>query len=643
MTPEVEARLNEEAQRLGVTFPPMGRTPRRWWRMWKVPTGPVLDLPSDSGKAVRQRIVAAARSAIIFSLPFHILGTVCSALVPWAMGRALDTVIATGLSRAFAVDAGLFVLIVVLMAVGDATGHIGQSAVYNAAALTPRRALGHRTASRARALSRSHSTGDIVAVVSTDTRATGQYGELIAEGLSAIASVSLIAYLMLSQSVTMGLLVLFGVPLSLMILAAVSRPLEKRQEKARDEEASLTTVCADAVQGLRILRGIGGEKSYAAAYHRQSEAVRAASVHVAGPIALLTTIRVAVPLILSVLIVGVGATLVYRGQLSSGQLLSYYGYAIYLRYPMWIAKQFFEGWARVRVATRRIAQLCAVPPDIANTARPHSDEGEASTTDIAWEDAQLRIDHNDLNLKPRLITGLVTPKPALGQAIARAYGYVDETADFHIDSVAASDLSYDTVRSHIVLSEASPQVFSGTLRDDLLAAQATIPTAQGVTENIRRLILDSASNTEDTVIIPAPHPRDGELLRALSWAHADDVLSSLPGGLDGYLNEKGRNLSGGQRQRVVLARAYATNAPILILVDPTSALDSHTEARIGADLQSARGGRTTLVVTQSPHLLRHCDEIVVLDTHGVEIARGTYDDIADSIERIAGKKEGGTQ
>ena len=112
----------------------------------------------------------------------------------------------------------------------------------------------------------------------------------------------------------------------------------------------------------------------------------------------------------------------------------------------------------------------------------------------------------------------------------------------------------------------------------------------------------------------------------MATADAQDVLDSVPDGLAGELPEKGRSLSGGQRQRVALARALLIDPEILVLVEPTSAVDAHTEARIAARLVEVRRGRTTLVVTASPLVLDHVDEIVFVQD-GVVRARGGHDDL----------------
>ena len=105
------------------------------------------------------------------------------------------------------------------------------------------------------------------------------------------------------------------------------------------------------------------------------------------------------------------------------------------------------------------------------------------------------------------------------------------------------------------------------------------------------------------------------------------VHDITPGGWQGLLDERGRGLSGGQRQRLVLARALAQDPDILVLVEPTSAVDAHTEAAIAERLRRHRRGRTTVVMSASPLLLHHADRVAFL-RDGVVIDRGTHDDLA---------------
>ncbi len=99
----------------------------------------------------------------------------------------------------------------------------------------------------------------------------------------------------------------------------------------------------------------------------------------------------------------------------------------------------------------------------------------------------------------------------------------------------------------------------------------------------------------------------------LAAAGADEVADELPGGVDGAISERGQSLSGGQRQRVALARALAADRAVLVVHDPTTAVDAVTEARIASRLRDVRRDRTTILVTTSPALLAVADRVVLLD------------------------------
>ena len=134
------------------------------------------------------------------------------------------------------------------------------------------------------------------------------------------------------------------------------------------------------------------------------------------------------------------------------------------------------------------------------------------------------------------------------------------------------------------------------------------------------LVSDSASQVFAGTLQEAIDPH-GRLTReqaeaVLYTAAAEDVFEALAGGWQGRLDEKGRGLSGGQRQRLVLARALALDPDVLVLVEPTSAVDAHTEAMIAERLAAHRRGRTTVVTTGSPLLLHYADRVAFLSGSG---------------------------
>jgi len=162
-----------------------------------------------------------------------------------------------------------------------------------------------------------------------------------------------------------------------------------------------------------------------------------------------------------------------------------------------------------------------------------------------------------------------------------------------LGGVGLAAVPIETVRRQILVSDSSSQVFAGTL--------------QNAVDPHGRLSRDQAE-------------------RVLHTAAAEDVFESLPGGWQGVIDERGRGLSGGQRQRLVLARALAVDPEVLILVEPTSAVDAHTEAEIAGRLAHYRAGRTTVVTTVSPLLLHHADRVAFLSGDRV-VATGTHDEL----------------
>ncbi|WP_175956725.1 ABC transporter ATP-binding protein [Schaalia sp. Marseille-Q2122] len=626
MSAEVAADLDSQARALDTELSPIAPTPTRWLAPMRSPRGSALVLPT-TGNGVLRTLLRERRWAAVFALSLFLLGSVSSALMPWAMGRALDIGLAHGIGSELAWASVVFVLILTVVAAGDGFGQLAETGMWAGADWGSKRSLASRISQRSRAIKRTTTSGDVVTAASTDSGAIGDLFTTVPEFIAATISICIVSYLMLTASVPLGLTVLIGLPIVLAFLAWISRPLEKRQSDLRDEQGKLTTIATDAVQGLRILRGIGGEASYAAAYAEQSQRVRDAAIRAAATSSLLYAARIAAPMLLITLVVAQGALLTLNGQLTVGQLLSFYGFTLYLRHPLWMAAMVLENLTRARVGARRIGEVFAVEPLVTNAPSGEAESADATTTaaPVSWERATLSV--GTVDLTPGRITALVGPTPEVGAALARSFARVEDPSPLLIDGTPAAQFPVDELRKRVVLSEATPQLFAGTLREALRGSQADLTIAAGVTETVWRNDLDTAARTEEGAIYDTPSEADPRLLEAIARAHAEDVLTSLPGGLNGNLAEKGRNISGGQRQRVALARAYSTHAPVLILVEPTSALDAHTEALVGQSLQAARGGRTTLIVTHSPLLLTHCDEVIVIDEAGGERARGTYEEL----------------
>jgi ABC-type multidrug transport system fused ATPase/permease subunit len=542
---------------------------------------------------------------LLLAVVLAVVESVALAAVPYLLGKALDEGLADGLSPALLRTCGLLVLVGLLGAGASALGHIGEIGAWLHGAFRTSRLVGHHVTRTGDAISDELPTGEVVSTVASDAFHIGNMMEVFPRFVGSVVAYVVVAAVVLQQSVPLGLAILVGLPVTTTVLALLVRPLHARQAVHREASGRLTTLGSDTVSGLRVLRGIGGEDVFAARYAEQSQRVRAAGVGVASTSAVLQALQVLLPGLFVAGVVWFGAHLALRGEITAGQLVAFYGYTAFLAEPLRAATQFVQMFTRARVGARKVIAVLKVRPAAGTVAESEAAEAGAETGTGHAVGAAARgsgdraagdlVDlTTGVRIRPGRTTAIVSSRPEDSAALATRLGRFDDAAGaVTLDGTALRDLPLAEVRERVVVAGATPQLFTGRLRDEL----------------------DVRDRGDETA-----------LYRALEVADAHDVLSSMPDGLDGEITEKGRSLSGGQRQRVALARALLTEAETLVLVEPTSAVDAHTEARIAARLVDHRAGRTTVVVTASPLVLEHADEVVLLDG-GRERTRGTHRDL----------------
>ncbi|KRE63089.1 multidrug ABC transporter permease [Nostocoides sp. Soil756] len=539
------------------------------------------DAPADTDRLLvwlARRQWRSLLAGACFGIPWML----SVALVPAAVGRAVDDGIVARDGRALA----LWSLAVLgLGAVSAAAGN-GRHwfAVKNwlvaafRAGVVADRAV-RRTGP---ALTRTMPAGEVLASFTSDFGRMGHTFDVFARFMGAVVSFVVVAVILLRGSLLLGLIMLLGGPLLVGSLAFVMKPLQRRQSAQREEAGRLTALGADTVSGLRVLRGIGGEDSFLARYRAQSQTVRRAGVRVAGTQATLDSAQVLLPGLFVLVVTGVGAHLAVDGQISAGQLVAFYGYTAFLTIPLQTAVEMADKLITTRVAGRRIARILATEPD------------HPALEPTGWvpPDAALVDPTSGVTVEPGVLTALVAARPDDTAAIAGRLGRtVPGRHGVTWGEEALDDLPLADVRARVLVSQADPRLFSGPLRGALGG------------------------------------PDDDARMASLAVADADDALAAVEGGMDGEVEERGRSLSGGQRQRLALARALLRDPDVLVLVEPTSAVDAHTEARIAGRLAEHRKGRTTVVVTASPLLLEHAD-VVHLVVDGRVAATGTHRELS---------------
>lgn len=526
------------------------------------------------------------RTTLILATFFGVTWMLSQALLWAAVGGAIDHGVATGDGAQLIKWVGVVLALGVIQALSGAMRH--QLAVTNWMWATYRtiQLVGRHVTATGTALIDEIPAGDIVNTVAADAMRIGGTFDALPRFVGALASWVVVSFILLSTSVQLGLIVLIGVPVLVTLTAPLMKPLHSTQAAQREAAGRLAALGSDTVAGLRILRGVGGEEVFLDNYRRQSERVRRAGVRIAGPQAGLESGQVLLPAILTGLVTWLGARDVMNGSLQAGQLVAFFGYSIFLTTPLRTAIEYTIATTRAYVGAGKVLRILNVEPLVHGPASPREWPAHVDT---------LEDRRTGLRLERGRMTAVVTETPAQAAALADRLGRFVPDDDIVVNGVALNEFSVADTRSHIVVNEIEPRLFSGELRYEL---------------------------------VPHRTVEDREVLDALEACSALDVLDALEDGLDTHVEERGRSFSGGQRQRLSLARAILTNADVLILVEPTSAVDTHTEGRIAQRLGALRHGRTTLIASTSPLVLERMDEVYLVSGDRV-IARGTHQELLD--------------
>ena len=514
---------------------------------------------------------------------FGVVWMVSQALMPAAIGRAIQDGIVDDDNRALAIWTLILLALGATTAVAGVMRHRFAVSNWLQASFRMAQVVSHHAARTGHAIKKEHSTGEVVATVSSDAMRAGGAFDITARLSGAIVSYIVVAVILLSASVTLGLVVLLGVPVLVLLMGTVIKPLQARQAEQREEVGKLTALGADTAAGLRVLRGIGGENAFFHRYRDRSQEVRQAGVRVALPQSTLDAAQVFIPGLFVVLVTWLGARFALSGKIDVGDLVAFYGYAAFLVLPLRTAAEAVDKITRSFVGAKRMLGILSVEREITEPDRPAEEPPEGTP---------LRDLGSGLLVEPGKLVGLVSAKPDEAARIADRLGRFRDDDGVVLGDVRLADLPIEAVRRRIVVSEADPVIFSGTLRSEL----------------------DPWGRVDG---------EDEKIHEAIAVANAEDVIEALPEGLDAYVDERGRSFSGGQRQRLVLARALLSDAEMLVLVEPTSAVDAHTEVRIARRLREAREGKTTVVITASPLMLDQTDHVFFVED-GRVVAEGTH-------------------
>ncbi|MGW3096803.1 ABC transporter transmembrane domain-containing protein [Streptomyces sp. NPDC001102] len=536
------------------------------------------------------------------SLAWGLLHFVAVSALPFCVGLAVQAVVDRS-GRRLALTGGLLLLVGVCVALGDTFLHRAAVTNWITAAARVQQLLARKAAVLGSALTRRVAAGEVVAVSTGDVEKIGWFVEAVSRFTAAATTVVIVCVALLVYQPALGVVVAVGLPLLAVAVLPLLPRATRRADVQREKAGRATELASDTVAGLRVLRGIGGEELFLDRYRRASQEVRHAAVRSARMWSLISAIQVLLPGLLLIAVVWYGVHLARQGRITIGELVTVYSSVMVLTYPLRHFEEIAMAYSFSRPSAKRAARVLSLERATDSEGARQHDPGSGDACPDDPDSGGARPDEAPAGDLYDPATGLLAPAGLLTAVVCGdpdAAGLLAERLGGHpaepgtsvlLGGVPLDELPLDTARAAVLVQDKDPVLLSGSLRELL-----DVPASGAVTA------------------------RD-----ALAAAQCADVLEALAQGslnaedpMDMRITERGRSLSGGQRQRLALARSLVTDPEVLVLDEPTSAVDSHTEARIAEGLRALRQGRTTVVFTSSPLLLDRAERVVLV--HEGEVA-----------------------
>ena len=449
------------------------------------------------------------------------------------------------------------------------------------------------------------STADAVYRVDVDAYAIEN---LVMSGIfplaTSIASLTVMFGILLYMNVTIALLSLAVVPFMYLCLRYYTSTLVNREERVKELESKLLERLYETFGAMRLVKSFAREPHELQRYARAGDTTMSARIAITWQQSLFSVVVSTITILGTALVVIVGGRLVMDGRLSVGRLTVVISYLAAVYGPLSAIAHTTGQLQGALAGAKRVRAMFAMTPETVEAR-----DAIAATEvrgDIRFEDVGFTypggatVLHDiAFDAKPGQVVALVgltgAGKTTLVSLIPRFYDAA--VGRVLIDGVDVRQYRVRSLREKIAIVLQDPVLFSGTIAD-----------------NLRYGRLDATRQ---------------EIEEAARAAHAHEFISRLPKGYDTEIAEAGGELSGGERQRLSVARAILKNAPILILDEPTSSLDSISEEIVFAALRRLRAGRTTIVIAHRLSTVRDADRILVLDG-GQIAAQGRHEELVKS-------------
>ncbi|MEU0498426.1 ABC transporter ATP-binding protein [Mycobacterium sp. NPDC006124] len=439
-------------------------------------------------------------------------------------------------------------------------------------------------------------SGELLSIASTDADETSYLLDYVPRIAGSVTAIVVCAGVLLSVDVPLGLVVLLGTPVILYLLHFGGPVITRRVADQQELAGKATAMSADLVAGLRPLRGIGAEEAAARRYRAVSQEALTATLRATRSQSVYVAVSHATSALLAVGIAVLAGWFALRGQISIGELVTVIGLAQFLLEPFKTMAEVPSWIAEARASAVRVGWVEDAPVALApGSARLGPAPYALDLVDVGYRS----LDGVTLSVDGGAMVGVVAARSAdadaLVDVLSGRLAPGEYRGEVRVGGVRLDELALAESHRTLLVEPHRTDLFTGSLRSNLLADPST---------------------DEQHVDV------------ALRSSCAADVVEVHAAGLDHGVTERGASLSGGQRQRLTLARALIRRPPILVLHEPTTAVDAVTEGAVAQGIAEMRHGAaavgyTTLIVTCSPALLAATDRVVFVD-EGRVLASGAH-------------------
>jgi subfamily B ATP-binding cassette protein MsbA len=448
----------------------------------------------------------------------------------------------------------------------------------------------------------THQTGPILSTITSDISTIQSFAssstlDILVDMLTIVSMLGLMFWL----NWDFTLIALAVTPFLLFFVSRFKKAVKDATHEVRKEQSQIVAVVQQGLESMQVVKAFGQEKAEEDMLKTVSEATVSAALKARSVKALLSPVVTIVVAICTAIVLWRGAALILAGTMTVGSLTVYLAYLSRFFKPVKDLATTTNAIAQVTVGVERVRSILdtdTIIPDPPDGLDPETLKGEIELRDVAFgynPETPILTDVS-FHIQPGEFVGIVGPtgsgKSTVVSLIPRFYDA--DSGSVLVDGKDVREYRIKPLRDQIGYVLQDTVLFHGTILENIAFGN--------------------------------PHATKDEIIAAAKLANADEFISRMPLGYDTLVGERGSTLSGGQRQRIGIARVMVRNNPILLLDEPTAALDSESEKLVIDALEKLMKGKTVIAIAHRLTTIRDADQIIVL-AGGVVAESGSHDEL----------------